>query len=86
MTEDTRKSPRVQAIEALLRQWGDTAVDMLEEMIRHIREGRLYDDTLRQDFDGLRHMIGRHDVLITDLQIQQGPHRGPGTAGYREIK
>lgn len=69
----------------MLRQWGDTCVGALEEMIRDIRAGRLYDDTMRRDFGNIRALMGRHDVLTNDMREHTGPHRGPGTPGYREI-
>lgn len=83
MTE--RQSPTVQTLDFMLRQWGDTCVGALEAMIKDIKAGNIYDDTMRRDFAMIHHLIGRHDVLTTELRANVGPHRGPGTPGYREI-
>ena len=72
-------------MESMLRQWGDTCIGVLKQMIRDIRAGKFYDDTMRRDFDNLRALMGRHDVLTTDLWDNVGPHRGPGTPNYKEI-
>ena len=69
----------------MLRQWGDTCIGALETMIEDIRAGRLYDGTLRRDYAMIQHLMGRRDVLTADLDQYVGPHRGPGTPGYREI-
>ena len=69
----------------MLKQWGVTCVGFLEAMIKDIKDGNIYDDTMRRDFDAIRHMIGRHDVLTTELRANVGPHRGPGTPGFREL-
>lgn len=85
MTETPRQSPRVTAIEDMLRQWGDTCVGALEEMIRDIKAGRIYDGTMQNDFANIRTLMGHHDVLNHELWLHVGPHRGPGTPGYREL-
>lgn len=85
MTQPTRQSPRVEALVSMLQQWGDTCVGALEEMIRDIRAGRVYDDTMRSDFANIRALMGRHDVLTNDLRENVGPHRGPGTPGFEAL-
>ena len=57
----------------------------LEEMIRDIRAGHIYDDTMKRDFANIRALMGRHDVLTNDLRDNVGPHRGPGTPGYEAL-
>lgn len=69
----------------MLRQWGDTCVEALEAMIKDIREGKIYDGTMRRDFAFLAHLIGRHDVLTNELRANVGPHRGPDTPNYHEL-
>ncbi len=54
-------------------------------MINDIKNGRLLDDTLVKDFDHLRHLMDRRDELARQIRLHTGPHRGPGTPGYREI-
>ena len=77
--------PAVTSHMEMLRQWGDTCVGALEEMIRDIRDGNIYDGTMQRDFGNIRALMNRHDALTTDLQLHVGPHRGPGTPGYREL-
>lgn len=80
-----RLSPEIQSQESMLREWGGTAERALEQMIDDIRAGKLYDDTLVQDFDFLRHLMGRREVIIEAMRAHMSRHRGPGTPGYREL-
>lgn len=69
----------------MLRAWGDTCERALEAMIRDIRAGRLVDDTLARDYDFLRHLMGRREVIVNEIMLADSRHRGPGTARYREL-
>ena len=85
MTQPPRQSPSVEVLVSMLQQWGDTCVGALEEMIRDIRAGQIYDDTMRRDFANIRTLMGHHDILTAGLQEHVGPHRGPGTPGYEAL-
>ena len=80
-----RLSPQVMSQVSMLREWGDTAVRALEGMIADIRADNLYDDTLLKDFDFLRHLMGRREVIVTDMRAHMSRHRGPGTPGYVDL-
>lgn len=80
-----RRSPAVMSQASMLREWGDTAVSALESMIADIQAGKLYDDTLARDFDFLRHLMGRREILIEAMRAHTSRHRGPEMPGYREL-
>lgn len=68
----------------MLREWGDTTARALAHMIDDIRAGKLYDDTMEEDFRFLRHLMGRHEVLVGELRKHESRHRGPGTVEFEE--
>ena len=80
-----RPSPERETWASMLQQWGGTAERALEAMIADIRAGKLYDDTLAQDFDFLRHLMGRREIIVNEIAKANSRHRGPGTPGYREL-
>lgn len=69
----------------MLEQWRISTIRALADMSRDLEAGRVYDDTLRRDFELLRHMMERHDDLLDSYRRAIGPHRGPGTPNYRQI-
>ena len=52
----------------MLDQWAVTLERGLETMIADARAGRLVDDTLVQDYNYIRHLMGRRDVLRWELE------------------
>lgn len=75
----------VQSYMDMLRELGGTLERGLEAMIADIRAGRLVDDTLPNDWDYIRHLMGRREVIVNEILRLNGPHRGPGTPLYTEI-
>jgi len=69
----------------MLQEWAGTAERALEDMISDLRAGKLYDDTLARDFDFLRHLMGRREIIVNEIARANSRHRGPGTPGYREF-
>ena len=69
----------------MLKQWGDTCVGACENMIADIRAGKLVDDTMERDFDFLRHLMGRREVIVNEIRLASSRHRGPGTPYYRDL-
>ncbi len=69
----------------MLRQWGDTCARACEAMIADIRAGRLLDDTLVADYNYLRTLMGRREVIVNEIMKLGSRHRGPGTPGYHEL-
>lgn len=70
----------------MLERWAVTALGALEQMSADIRARRLVDDTLERDMDWLRHLMGRREIIVNEILLRNGPHRGPGTPLYREIR
>ena len=54
-------------------------------MISDIRAGRLVDDTMERHFEYLRHLKGRREIIVNEIQKANSRHRGPGTPGYRDL-
>lgn len=54
-------------------------------MISDIRAGRLVDDTMERHFEYLRHLKGRREIIVNEIQKANSRHRGPGTPGYHEL-
>ena len=54
-------------------------------MIADIRAGRLLDDTLVADYNYLRTLMGRREVIVNEIMKYNSRHRGPGTPGYHEL-
>lgn len=54
-------------------------------MIADIRAGRLVDDTMERHFEYLRHLKGRREIIVNEIQKANSRHRGPGTPGYHEL-
>lgn len=54
-------------------------------MIADIRAGRLVDDTLPNDYDYLRTLMGRREVIVNEIMLANSRHRGPGTPLYRDM-
>ena len=54
-------------------------------MIADIRVGRLLDDTLVADYNYLRTLMGRREVIVNEIMKLGSRHRGPGTPGYIEL-
>ena len=69
----------------MLKQWGDTLERALEAMIGDIKAGRLLDDTLPNDWEYIRHLMGRREVIVNEIDRHNGGHRGPGTPRYTQI-
>ena len=69
----------------MLQQWGDTLERALEAMIGDIKAGRLMDDTLPNDWEYIRHLMGRREVIVNEIDRHVGSHRGPGTPRYTQI-
>lgn len=70
---------------SMLQQWGDTLERALEAMIGDIKAGRLLDDTLPNDWEYIRHLMGRREVIVNEIDRHVGAHRGPGTPRYTQI-
>ena len=68
----------------MLRQWGDTCARACEAMIADIRAGKLVDDTLVTDFNYLRTLMGRREVIVNEI-MKHDRHKGPGTPGYHDL-
>ena len=51
-------------------------------MISDIRAGRLVDDTMERHFEYLRHLKGRREIIVNEIQKANSRHRGPG---YHEL-
>lgn len=83
--EDQEILTNIQTHTDMLHEWGGTCERALEAMIAHIREGLLVDDTLANDFNYLRHLMGRREVIVNEIVMRQGGHRGPGMPFYTEI-
>ena len=64
---------------------GETILSAIEEMAGHILAGRLVEGVIEQDFDFLRHLMGRRALIVTELHRQRGSLRGPGTPGHIKI-
>ena len=85
------KATNIQTHTDMLREWGGTCERALEAMIAHIWKGLLLDDTLladdtlANDFNYLRHLMGRREVIVNEIVMRQGGHRGPGMPFYTEI-
>ena len=81
----TMEKPTVETFERMLREeWAPTAISALEDMIKDIRDGiaqgevdfgKLENDTLERDFDYLRHLMGRREVLAETIRRYRGGHR-----------
>ena len=69
----------------MLLEWRDTAVRTLEEMIADLKAARLTDNALDRDFDQLRHLMGRREILVNEIRLRSSRHRGPGTPTYTPI-
>ena len=54
-------------------------------MIADIRAGRLVDDTLARHYDYLRHLMGRREVIVNEIRLENSRHRGPGTPYYHDL-
>lgn len=50
-----------------------------------IRAGKLVDDTLPNDFNYLRHLMGRRELIVNEINRFTARHRGPGTPLYKRI-
>ena len=69
------ESPRTQALASMLREWDETTVRALEAMIKDIRDGDDSLATMEKDFDWIRHLMGRLQVLRNDVMRQKGQNR-----------
>ena len=69
----------------MLRQWGATCARACEAMIADIRAGRLVDDTLVADYDYLRRLMGRREIIVNEIMKAGSRHRGPGTPLYVDL-
>lgn len=69
----------------MLHEWAGTLERALETMIADARAGKLVDDTLPRDYDFIRHLMGRRELIVNEIMLAGKRHRGPGTALYREI-
>ena len=83
--EDPEILTNIQTHTDMLHEWGGTCERALEAMIAHIREGLLVDDTLANDFNYLRHLMGRREVIVNEIVMRQGGHRGPGMPFYQAL-
>ena len=54
-------------------------------MISDIRAERMLDDTLEKDYEYLRHLMGRREIIVNEIMKANSRHRGPGTPGYRDL-
>lgn len=54
-------------------------------MISDIRAGKLVDDTMERHFEYLRHLKGRREIIVNEIQKANSRHRGPGTPGYHDL-
>ena len=79
------KQPPRQDHMSMLLEWRDTTIGMLEGMIADLKAERLVDDTLSRDFDQLRHLMGRREILVNEILLRGSRHRGPGMPLYREM-
>ena len=69
-----------------LLEWRDAAVRFIDDMRRDLLDDRrLLDDTLPMDYDRLRHLMGRRELIVNRIRLETSRCRGPGTPGYREI-
>ena len=55
------------------------------EMIEDIHKRSLVDDTLPRDYDNIRHLMGRREIIVNEIMLANGAHRGPGTPLYRDL-
>ena len=68
----------------MLDEWGGTLKRALEAMIADIDAGRLADGTLPRDYEFIRCLMGRRELIVNEIMRANGGHRGPGTPLYRE--
>lgn len=54
-------------------------------MIADIRAGKLVDDTLVSDYEYLRHLMGRREIIVNEIMLAGSRHRGPGMPGYHDL-
>lgn len=78
-------TPRIEEAREELRVWARAVEGAMETMLADLRAGRVENDLMEQDFEVLRREMARHADLTNRLRAAQGPHRGPGTPGYRDI-
>ena len=70
----------------LLEEWRQSVARLLDDFREDLDDdAHLLDDRLTVDFNRLRHMMGRRDVIVNEIMRANGPHRGPGTPGYPKI-
>lgn len=79
-----RTTPLIEAARQELRVWAGAMENALTDMLADVRAGKIEDDTLQRDIGFLYHIIQRQPALLQRLREAQGPHRGPGTPGYRD--
>lgn len=68
----------------MLREWQGATERALEDMLADLRAGgrKLVDDTLVNDMNYLRHLMGRREIIVHEIMLRDSRHRGPGTALY----
>ena len=76
-------TPAIEDARVELQTWARAAESALVDMLDDIRAGKIEDDTIETDMRFLYHIVQRHAALLANLKEAQGPHRGPGTPGFR---
>lgn len=71
----------------MLKEWQGAAERALEDMLADLRAGgrKLVDDTLVNDMNFIRHLMGRREIIVHEILQRDSRHRGPGTALYRDL-
>ena len=69
----------------MLTEWAGTLERALNDMIADIRANKLIDGTLERDYDYIRHLMGRREIIVNEIMLANSRHRGPGTALYKEL-
>lgn len=57
----------------------------LETMIADAQSGKLLDDTLVRDYEYIRHLMNRREIIVNEIMRLNSRHRGPGTPGYVDL-
>lgn len=69
----------------MLTEWAGTLERALNDMIADIRANKLIDGTLERDYDYIRHLMGRREIIVNEIMLANSRHRGPGRPLYREL-
>ena len=69
----------------MLTEWAGTLERALNDMIADIRANKLIDDTLERDYDYIRHLMGRREIIVNEIMLANSRHRGPGRPLYCEL-